>query len=313
MTARLVSVALATWNGARYLRQQLDSVYAQTWPNLEVVVTDDASTDGTAEILQEYAERRGLRFEVNPERHGLIRNFERAISLCRGDCIALCDQDDLWKPEKIERLMAGLGDATLVYCNTEEQMTPEGEVRPEPSFAPIQSFARAYGSGRPTRHLLAENWVVSHGVLFRRELVAHALPIPPHQPYHDGWLALVASTLGGIRYLDERLQVYRQHPESLTWIPPERRGRRSGRFRATWRERCRKETERLQDASTLPTLTASDRAFLAELLTYHRSGLSRGLHWRSAVSGWRIAPYLATLHEKPGRWKLPVRALLGGL
>ena len=86
-------------------------------------------------------------------------------------------------------------------------------------------FARAHGSGHPTRHLLAENWVVSHSVLFRRELIAHALPIPPHQPYHDGWLALVASKLGGLAFVDERLQVYRRHEGSLTWARPEERTR----------------------------------------------------------------------------------------
>jgi glycosyltransferase involved in cell wall biosynthesis len=321
MTRPLVSVALATWNGERYLRQQLDSVYEQTWARLEVVATDDASTDGTAGILREYADHRGLRFEVNPRRLGLVKNFERAISLCRGELIALCDQDDLWKPEKIERLVEAIGDASLVYCNTEEQLTPAGEIRLEPAFAPFQRFAREHGSGRPTRALIAENWVVSHGVLFRREVVEHALPIPPHQPYHDGWLALVASTLGGISYLDERLQIYRQHEASLTWTPPEQRGRgegllravASGRFRDAWRERCRRETERLSDVLGLATLSAADRSFAAELLTYYRSGLRRGLHVRSVVSGWRVAPHVATLQAMGGRWKFPLRALLGGL
>ena len=69
----LVSVAMATYNGERWLPEQLDSIYAQTWPELEVVVTDDASTDGTAEILERYARERGLRYEVNPERLGLVK------------------------------------------------------------------------------------------------------------------------------------------------------------------------------------------------------------------------------------------------
>ena len=322
MSSPLVSVALATCNGARYLREQLETVYEQTWPHLEVVASDDASTDGTVEILADYAARRGLRYEVNPRRLGLVGNFARAIALCRGEYVALCDQDDLWKPHRIATLLAHLGGSTLIYCSAEEVLTTAGEQKIDTSFAGIVRFARAQGSGRPTRQLLAENWVVSHTLLFRRELVAHALPIPPHQLFHDGWLALVASKLGGIRYLDERLQVYRQHPASLTYIDPARRHAGSfhslrallgGRYRETWRQRCEAEIARLEDALGLPLLDADDRGFVAELITYYRSGLHRGLDWRAFASGRRIAPYVATLYGTRRAWRFALRGLIGGL
>ncbi|HSF39047.1 MAG TPA: glycosyltransferase [Thermoanaerobaculia bacterium] len=317
----LVSVAVATRNGARYLREQLDSIYAQTWTNLEVVATDDASTDGTAGILAGYARERGLRFEVNPAPLGLVKNFERAIWLCQGDFIALSDQDDVWKPEKIATLVERIGGATLIYGNIQEHIDLDGSRKVEEGFEPIFRFARAHGSGRPTRHLLAENWVVSHSVMFRRELAGHALPIPPHQRYHDGWLALVASKLGGIVYLDERLQVYRRHKESLTYAEPEERMRQeslpralsSGRFRDAWRSRCAAETARLTDALALPLLDEEERAFVGELLAYYRSGLSAGSRWRSFRSGLRVAPYFSTAWADGGGWKVPLRALLGGL
>lgn len=321
MSQPLVSVAMATFNGARWLRQQLDSIYAQTWPNLEVVVSDDDSTDETQAILAEYARERGLRWQANPARLGLVKNFERAISLCRGELIALSDQDDLWKPRKVETLAARLGSHTLIYGNIQEFLDVDGTLKVEESFEPIFRFAGVHGSGRPTRYLLAENWVVCHSVMFRRELVEHALPIPPHQPFHDGWLALVASKLGGIVYLDQRLQIYRRHSESLTWAEPEARVRQeglvravlSGRFREAWRRRCEVETARLRDALAHPILDEEDRAFAAELLAYYRSGLSRGLRWRSFRSGLRVAPYFSTAWAAEETWKLPLRALLGGL
>jgi glycosyltransferase involved in cell wall biosynthesis len=321
MTQPLVSIAIATHDGARYLREQLETLYAQSWRNLEVVASDDASTDGTAAILAEYAERRGLRYEVNRQQEGLVRNFERAIALCRGELIALSDQDDLWKPHKVETLAANLGDFTLIYCNSQEVLAADGRPGMDTSYAGVVDFARAFGTGRPTRCLLAENWVVSHTLLFRRELVRHALPIPPHQPYHDAWLALVASKLGGIKYLDEQLQTYRQHSASLTWIEPASRrqprgGWRtvlSGRFRGEWRRRCAAETARLEDALGLPLLDDEDRAFLAELLTYYGSGLRRGLGLRAFRSGLKIAPCVATLHGSRTPWKFPLRGLVGAL
>ena len=322
MSQPLVSIAMATWNGARYLRQQLDTLYRQTWQNLEVVVSDDASTDGTAEILAEYATSRGLRYSVNASRLGLVQNFARAISLCRGELIALSDQDDLWKPHKIETLAGNLGDFTLIYCSPQEMLTAGGQVILDTATRQVADFARQHGSGSPTRSLLAENWVVSHTLLFRRELVRHALPIPPHQPFHDGWLALVASTLDGIRYLDQNLQTYRQHQGSFTFRRPfPRRGVRralsaalDGSFRDDWRCHCEFHTARLQDAAALPRLGDGDHAFLAELLTYYGSGLRRGRRWQSFRCGRRIAPFVATLHDRPRRrWRFALRPLLGGI
>jgi glycosyltransferase involved in cell wall biosynthesis len=316
----LVSVAMATWNGSRFLAEQLDTIYGQTWPNLEVAVTDDASTDDTADVLAEYALRYGLRYAVNRSRLGLVKNFERAIALCRGDFIALSDQDDLWKPAKIDTLVREIGDCTLIYSNTQDFLESDGRRRIETAFEPIRRFACEHGSGRPVRYLLAENWVVSHSVMFRRELVEHALPIPAHQPFHDGWLALVAAKLGGIRYLDERLQIYRQHERSMTFKLPERRVRgrlvRSllgGRFAAAWRQRCAAETARLEDILAHPLFDADDRAFIAELLRYYRSGASRGTAVESFRSGLRVARYFSTQTRHSDRLRLPLRGLVGGL
>jgi glycosyltransferase involved in cell wall biosynthesis len=319
VSAPLVSVAVATYNGADHVREQLETIYGQTWQNLEVVATDDASTDGTREILEEYTKERGLRHFVNPHRLGFLKNFERAISLCRGAYIALADQDDLWQPHKIERLVSEIGEYTLIYCNNQDFFGPAGERYLAADYDPIFSFARSHGTGRPTRYLLAANWVVSHTLMFKRELVAHALPIPPGQRYHDGWLALVASKLGGIKYLDERLQIYRQHAKSVTYVAPAvRPARRSirdlmnGEFQRAWRRRCEAEIARLGEALKLPLLDDADRVFVEELIAYYRAGVARGGRWSAFRSGLRIAPFVASLHGR-SRWGVPLRPLFGGL
>ena len=97
-----ISIAIATYNGARFLREQLDSLYTQTLLPDEIVVCDDASTDGTVDILKEYHDKYGLQFYVNEHSLGCNRNFFKAISLCHGDYICICDQDDIWLPNKIE-------------------------------------------------------------------------------------------------------------------------------------------------------------------------------------------------------------------
>jgi glycosyltransferase involved in cell wall biosynthesis len=312
---------MATYNGVRWLPEQLDSIYAQTWPNLEVVVTDDASADDTVEILTHYARKRGLRYEVNPTRLGLVKNFERAISLCRGDYIALSDQDDVWKPHKIETLLGSIGEATLIYGNTQEFFDLDSVRKVDATADPLYRFVRTHGSGQPTRYLLAENWVICHSLLFKKELVRHALPIPSHQRFHDGWLALVASKLGGIRYFDEPLQVYRQHPDSLTWVDPQDRKPKegplralwTGQFRERWRDKCEHEISRLSDAQRLPVLDEADRQFILELLTFYSSGMNRGFHWRAFIGGLRLSRYFCTLYGSGRRWRFPLRPLLAGL
>src|ERR1700753_2011765 len=98
----LVSIALCTYNGAVYLKEQLDSLIAQTYPNIEIVVVDDRSADDTWQLLTGYANTYPqFKIHQNAQNLGFVKNFEHAASLCSGELIALCDQDDIWHPEKI--------------------------------------------------------------------------------------------------------------------------------------------------------------------------------------------------------------------
>src|SRR5215208_90703 len=113
-------VAMCTYNGAQFVAEQLDSIAAQTRRPDELVVCDDGSDDATPEIIREFAHRASfpLRFYVNETNLGSTRNFERAISLCEGDFIALADQDDVWLPEKLERLERALADENIALAFT---------------------------------------------------------------------------------------------------------------------------------------------------------------------------------------------------
>jgi Glycosyltransferases involved in cell wall biogenesis len=118
MDQPLVSIALCTYNGEKFLRKQIDSLLAQTYPHIEVIVCDDASSDGTAGILNSYTDPGMIKY-FNPENIGYIRNFEQAIRHCTGQYIAICDQDDVWKENKIERMLNSIDDAWLLFSDSE--------------------------------------------------------------------------------------------------------------------------------------------------------------------------------------------------
>src|ERR1700743_1857825 len=105
----LVSIALCTYNGAAYIEEQLDTLVNQSYPNCEIIVVDDCSKDNTVKILSEYADKYPqVRIHINEKNLGYTRNFEKAIRLCKGEYIALCDQDDIWDPQKIEMQVNGI-------------------------------------------------------------------------------------------------------------------------------------------------------------------------------------------------------------
>lgn len=202
---------MCTYNGARFLAAQLDTLLAQDYPNLEIIVNDDQSSDATFDLLLAYAARDARIKPVrNPQNLGYLRNFEACTRRCTGDLIAFCDQDDLWHPSKISRLFAHLGEHDLaVYCDS-ELMDENGESLGRC----ISDTTRMYEGSDPAAFVF-HNCASGHAMLIRRRLLDVALPYPA-RGFHDWWLAFAAASLGGIRYLPEPLVRFRQHESSCT-------------------------------------------------------------------------------------------------
>ncbi len=217
-----LSVALCTYNGAKYLREQLDSIALQTYPPDELVVCDDRSVDGSVEIAKTFASRApfSVRLYVNEEGLGTIKNFERAIGLCKGDFVALSDQDDVWLPNKLEVTLRAMreaedryGVATPILVHTDLQVV-DSERRPiAPSFYKYQGFKRLHKN--LLAELLIENYVTGCTLMMNRALRDAGLLIPREAKMHDWWLALVAAALGCIVSLPEATVLYRQHTENV--------------------------------------------------------------------------------------------------
>lgn len=115
----LDSIALTTYNGEKYLYRQMDFILNRTYKNIEVIITDDSSTDNTLEITDNFRSILYIKLFVNNSNLGVIKNFEKAISQCKGDYIALSVQDDIWLPDKIEKLLNEIDNYVLIYSDAE--------------------------------------------------------------------------------------------------------------------------------------------------------------------------------------------------
>ena len=203
--SHLVSVVLGTYNGEAYLEEQLRSVLAQTWTNLEIIAIDDGSTDRTVGILREYAARDSrIKVIINEQNLGFVRNFEKGCSLSKGKWIALCDQDDYWLPEKVEKMVHAIGDYPMIYCDS-DLCGPELQ----PMGTKISDLVH-YQSFDDCRQLCVFSRMYGHATLITRSLFDKASPFRKEVP-HDGWLAYHATLYGGVKYLPEVLVKYRQH------------------------------------------------------------------------------------------------------
>ena len=206
----LVSIVLGTYNGERFLKEQLDSIMNQTYPNTEIIVTDDASTDGTKNILEEFAAKDNrIRVFFNDKNVGLLRNYEKAVQLTQGSVIAFADQDDVWAVNKIEKLLPHLDDFVLVYCNS-EYIDANGKS--------MNRKLTDYRNPVQERNLFVWDedsgiWIAGHALMFRRELLDMAFPFTPYI-YHDAWISYVAMLKGKIKFISDVLVYYRQHGQN---------------------------------------------------------------------------------------------------
>lgn len=207
----LVSIALCTYNGSKYLAEQLESILNQTYQNLELVIVDDQSTDSTYELLLSYQAKYPdiIRLYRNEKNLGFVKNFEKAISLCNGSLIALSDQDDLWNCYKIAIQVENIKESILIYHDS--LMVNEEGVSLKTSISNLKNMY----SGESPLPFLFNNCVSGHSVLMKKELINDILPFPK-EIFYDWWIAFKATQAGAISYLDDTLVHYRQHEGTIT-------------------------------------------------------------------------------------------------
>ena len=276
MAAARVSIAMTTYNGARYLAEQLDSFAAQTRLPDELVVGDDGSTDATSAILADFAARAPfpVRVTVNAAQLGPSRNFAEAILRCQGDVILLSDQDDRWEPTKLAAMADHLAAHPTCWLASHDAALMDRDGRPSGLTMGGQIAA---AGGDPARDLVAGCCMAIDARL------ARLYGPPPSTRAHDAWLAALADLLELRGWIEQPLIAYRRHGANVSASYMSRLDRSS---------RLRRALDRLAKARAEPVTQAldhsiADRAAMAAAIERHRAvllgvvpaaTLSRALH-----------------------------------
>ena len=234
---------MCTYNGAEFLPAQWESILAQSRKPDEIVVCDDGSTDQTRGLLEKFAKESSIpvTLRFNEKNLGSVKNFEQAIRLCTGEVIALSDQDDVWRSDKlssIEEVFKNHPNAGLVFSDAEivdENLEPLGRrMWTEVSFEPYKQKLIARGRAL---EVLITGWTVTGATMaFRSQFKDLALPIPENiAMIHDGWIALTIAAIAEVVAIDEPLIKYRQHQKQQIGAPSRPSTEQPGGIQAAFR------------------------------------------------------------------------------
>jgi hypothetical protein len=219
---------MCTYNGARFLRGQLESISAQDKLPDELVICDDSSTDETVEIVEEFALQAGfpVRLEINESTLGATKNFEKAISLCQSQIIALADQDDVWHSRKLKCILTHFMDrpeTVAVFSDADiiDEVSGRVQGRLWDTFFFGRKEQRRFANGHALNVLLKHPVVTGATMAFREKFRSVVLPMPEHHP-HDYWMSILLSACGELRPIPEALIQYRRHANQQIGVGPGR-------------------------------------------------------------------------------------------
>ncbi|TFD93175.1 glycosyltransferase [Dysgonomonas capnocytophagoides] len=201
----MISVCIATYNGAKYIKEQLESILKQLSAEDEIIISDDSSSDETLKIIDDL---RDVRIKVYPNNKfsSPIFNFENALKKVNGDYVFLSDQDDIWLPNKVEKMMKELLHSDLCFSNA---------MIVDENLAEVELLYNKTNNLGFINNIL-KNKFIGATIAFKASLLETALPFPKYIPMHDQWLGLLAELTGKTFYLSEPLILYRRHTQNAS-------------------------------------------------------------------------------------------------
>lgn len=203
----MISVCIATYNGEKYIEEQLESILKQIGESDEVVISDDASVDNTCAIIEAFNDKRIKLLHNNSK--SCKWNFQNALSNAHGDIIFMSDQDDVWLEGKVDRCVEELKHYDLVVTNSKETDQQLNIVNPD--------FFSVYNSGTGLIKNAINNTYYGSCMAFKADILKYALPFPPtNEIGHDIWIGLVAEMVGKVKFINEPYLLYRRHEQTVT-------------------------------------------------------------------------------------------------
>jgi len=203
----MISVCIATYNGERYIKAQLDSILSQLSDGDEVIISDDGSTDRTVEIIKGYKAVNIILLEKQSFRSPVF-NFEHALKHAKNEFIFLADQDDLWREDKVEVMLKHLQNHDLVISDASIIDSEGHEIG--------DSFFKRNGSAPGLIRNLVKNSYIGCTMAFNRKVLKHALPFPKEIPMHDWWIGMIAELFGKTYFCEQKLTAYRRHESNAS-------------------------------------------------------------------------------------------------
>jgi len=199
---------MASYNGEKYISQQIMSILQQLGTDDELIISDDGSTDATLNIISDFNDKR-IRLFKGPGKHSIISNFENALKNAQGDIIFTSDQDDIWSPDKVSTCLHYLEETDCVVSDCQVVDTNLNLIFP--SFFKVNHTLQ----GR-MYNLLIHNGYLGCCMAFKRRVLSYALPFPKNIPQHDIWLGNVAAFKFDIQFIDNKLIKYRRHEQNAS-------------------------------------------------------------------------------------------------
>ena len=250
----MVSIVMATYNGREFLKEQLQSILDQTWSNIEVIICDDASSDGTQEIIMAIAKQDDrIKYYFNKTNNGVNKNFESGFLKASGAFIAIADQDDVWKNNKIEEQLKLFSDDDTILTHCASVQFSNNEL----PLQKLEARATRRMTGNDSRRLLIRNSISGHSIIFRKCLLQEILPIPATVMY-DWWLCEVATCKGNIAATNKVLAFHRRHSSNLTLY--EQHSPKQAL------KECRERKMALETFITIKSMPVNTKIFAQELL-----------------------------------------------
>lgn len=207
-----ISVAMATYNGEKYIKEQINSILNNLSKDDELIISDDGSTDNTIKIIKEYIKKDSrIKFFDGPKL-GVKQNFANAIKNCTGDYIFLSDQDDIWEPNKVSEVMNYFKNEKVILVEHDCTIVDNDYNIIEDSFFKFRKC------GKGTIKNIYKNTYIGCCMAFDAKLKEKILPIPNNIEMHDQWIGLIAERNGNVKFINKNLIKYRRHGENVTTL-----------------------------------------------------------------------------------------------